>query len=346
MITQALEPENPLLGFTVRWATELASRLEHLEVLTLGATTMPPESLPANLSTFSMEKERGVGRLAMTQTFFRVVGQSKSQVIFSHMVPRYTWLSAFSPKQKRQVLWYTHRKASWELRLAIRAATKIVTAVPESFPVPHAKVLAIGHGIDVDYFAPADLALAEPPLIVHVGRLMPIKNQHIILEALAKVEHLPWQMAFIGAVPEGANADYAADLKAKAIAWGLADRVQFLGGLPQAKVRQIYQQASLAINASPVGLFDKAALESMLAGLPTVTGSPSFDALYGEHRAILRAETPDDPEGLAARLAILLAMPAEQRSHIGLQLRAKAIQAHGLSHMIGRLVKVFAEAIQ
>src|SRR5436190_1795211 len=81
-----------------------------------------------------------------------------------------------------------------------------------------------------------------------------------------------------------------------------ADRVMFTGGLLADGVRDIYRRATIAINLSPPGLFDKAALESMLTGVPTVVSNPAFDPLLGDHVSRLRLDSPDDVTELAACL--------------------------------------------
>ena len=65
---------------------------------------------------------------------------------------------------------------------------------------------------------------------------------------------------------------------------------------------------AVAVNMSPVGLFDKAALESMACGVPTVVCNPAFAPLLSERAGLLLTDGPGDARGLRERLASLLAL--------------------------------------
>lgn len=353
MITQKLDPADPLLGFTVGWVRALLSRVQRLDVLCLEE---PPfdrldaafGEYPPNLRTFSMGKERGFGRLRVARRFYRVLFgiMGKTDVIFSHMVPRYTWMAApvAMAYPVPQVLWYTHRQVSFELKLALAAARRVATAVPESFPIASPKVRALGHGIDADFFAPdPSVPRDDPPLVVQVGRIMPIKHQHILLRALAKISDQPARVAIVGAVAPGTDPGYLDYLRQLAADLGIAERVHFAGGLPPAGVVEHYRRATVAVNLSPDGLFDKAALESMMTGTPTVVSSAAFDPLLGEHAAAFRINGPEDEDGLANRLADVLDMAAGRRAAIAQEVRARAVAAHSLDQLADRLVDLLAE---
>ena len=71
------------------------------------------------------------------------------------------------------------------------------------------------------------------------------------------------------------------------------------GAIPADGVAAVFRDASVALNASPPGLFDKAALESMLCAVPTIVANPAFDDLLGEHVDLLRLPSGDDSAGLA-----------------------------------------------
>ena len=75
-------------------------------------------------------------------------------------------------------------------------------------------------------------------------------------------------------------------------------RVTFAGRQSREEVIQWYQQATIAVNLSPIGLFDKAALESMACCVPTVVSNPAFDDLLDDQLPLLRVQSPDDMDGL------------------------------------------------
>ncbi|MDW8299756.1 MAG: glycosyltransferase family 4 protein [Anaerolineae bacterium] len=342
MVTQQADPSHPLLGFTVAWIEVLASRLEALHLVTLSA---PRCDLPSNV--FSDHMGKGSGKLRMVLRYWAILRRILPRIdaLFCHMVPRYAWLAA--PLARLHgvpiVLWYVHRHVGAELRAALAVARAVATADLSSFPLRSSKVRVLGHGIDATRFAPdSSMLLDSPPLIVQVARLTPIKHQETLIRASAKL-NMPHQIALIGDVPEGHDAAYAERLRQLTVALGIAERIHFTGALPQAEVIAWYRRATLAVNLSPRGLFDKAALEAMLCGLPTVVSNSAFDSLLADHAERLRINAPDDVDGLAQRLEALLRTDSVERQALGAALRKRTHAAHSLDGLADRLMKLFRE---
>lgn len=342
MVTQQADPADPLLGFTVGWIESLAARLERLHLITLEA---PRCALPSNVQSADMGKGHGKLRMALRYWVHLQRILPQVAVLFCHMVPRYAWLAAPLARLHRTpiVLWYTHRHVGAELRAAHAVSRAVATADLSSFPLESRKVRALGHGINTNVFAPDPSILPDsPPLIVQVARLTAIKHQATLIRAAAQLS-TPYQIALIGGVPHGHPAAYADGLRQLATDLGIADRVHFTGALPHAEVVRWYQRASLAVNLSPQGLFDKAALESMLCGVPTVVSNAAFDSLLADQADALRISAPDDADSLARQLEVLLRTDAAQRHALGAALRARVAAAHSLDGLADRLVALFEE---
>ncbi|MBC6937457.1 MAG: glycosyltransferase [Chloroflexi bacterium] len=337
MIVQQVDESHWLRGFTVGWIRALAAQVAALDVLALEAA---PTDLPDNVTVFSMGKERGKNRARELWNFQRGMLRfaPRADVIFSHMTPLYTILAApyAALFGKKQVLWYTHRQVDTALRLADRLVWRVTTAVPDSYGIPSGKARALGHGIDTDFFAPGDGPPPDDlPVVLQVARLMPIKRQETLIRALAK--GVPARAVFVGADEQGTG--YADRLKA--LAQELNVPVTFTGGLPAAEVRGWYRRAAVAVNLSPAGLFDKAVLESLACGTPTIVCNPAFDPLLGSCQPTLRINDPDDVDGLAARLLKLLALAEGDTRAMGDMLRKHTVEQHSLRQLMARLVRVF-----
>ncbi len=327
-------------NFIPRWAVQMARHLHHLDVLALEVGDVG--DLPPNLHVHHMGKAPGVSRAHVLAGFYRHASRliPRCDAVFVHMIPRYALLAAplAVPLRKPMTLWYSHRNPSRDLKRALPLLRHVVTAVPSSFPMATDKVQALGHGIDADFFTPSNNPPDEPPLLVHVARLQAIKNQDKLIAALP---HLPQARAvLIGAVPEGEDEGYPIRLRELADDLGVAERVTFMGGQPATQVRDWYQRAAIAVNLSPPGLFDKAALESMAAGTPTVVSNPAFDELLGKYGGRLRVAYPVEPEALANSLRPLLALAADERTAMGYALRTTVSAAHSLDALIPRLLDV------
>ncbi len=333
----ATDADDPILGFTTVWINRLAAFYERLDVITMRAGRL---AVAPNVSVSSLGKERGVGEAQRAVAFYgilsRLLRQRRYTACFAHMMPLFAAMGAPLLRTVPITLWYTHRQAHRTLQIATAVSRRVVTAAPDSFPLPTPKLRVIGHGIDTAFFSPAPQP-APSSEIVHVARLMPIKHQSTLIRAITQLPQA--RATFIGDVPPEASGSYRRELETLAHDLGVAQRVRFAGSLPSEALRDHLRGAALAVNLSPPGLFDKAALETMAVGIPTVVSSAAFDNLTAADPR-LRIPAPDDSAALAARLRDLLALPEAGRREIGASLRQRVTAAHSLDGLISRLVNV------
>ncbi len=343
VLTQVVDRQDGLLGFTHQWIAQLAQRCEHVVVLAL---SVGDHDLPPNVTVESLGKDRGRGRLGVLAGFYRGLRWHVGAVdgVFVHMVPRYAWLAALLMPLRRVpiTLWYTHRSVDLDLRLAIPVVKHIATAHPTSFPLLNAKVRAIGHGIDTTLFSPAESTPADPPTIISLGRLSPIKRHEMLIRAAAILQdmHARTDLRFViaGAVPAGDDGSYRDFLESEIKRLFLRDRVTILDAVPAHDVPDLLRQMTAAVNLSPPGLFDKAALEAMLCGVPTLVANDAFDDLLGDQADELRIPSGEDAGALAAKLAALLDHSPEERRAMALDVASRVAAAHSLDGLMDRLV--------
>jgi teichuronic acid biosynthesis glycosyltransferase TuaC len=135
---------------------------------------------------------------------------------------------------------------------------------------PADKVTTLRNGVDLDLFAPApdngdDLRQRLEimgHMIVAVGNLAPEKGQRLIVEALRALPEVT--LVLVGAGPD------AAHLAAAAQDFGVADRVQFAGRVPQADLAAYFSAADVSVLASAREGWPNVLLESMACGTPVV----------------------------------------------------------------------------
>jgi glycosyltransferase involved in cell wall biosynthesis len=335
----ATDADDPILGFAIGWINRLAASYERIDVVTMRAGRL---TTAANVWVHSVGKEKGYSEPRRAAAFYgilsRLLRERHYAACFAHMMPLFALLSAplLKPRRIPITLWYTHRQAHRVLRLAAAVSDRIVTAVPDSFPLKTDKLRVLGHGIDTEFFAPGTTQPAAPPTIVHVARLMKIKHQATLIHALAQVPEA--QAAFIGDVPPGADVDYRTELERLARDLGVAARVTFAGNQSAEGVRDWNRRATLAVNLSPMGLFDKAALEGMAVGVPTIVASSAFDDVIGENS--LRLDDLDNAHELAERLRGVLELPQGDRRALGMAQRSRVVEAHSLDGLTRKLVSV------
>jgi len=134
--------------------------------------------------------------------------------------------------------------------------------------VPDEKVWVLRNGVDLLSFRPRDRVAARHQLgvsgqvLVSVGLLIERKGHHLIIDALRK---LPGTTLLI----VGGGPDRAA-LEARTQAAGLADRVRFLGEVPQHALPDIYSAADALVLASSREGWANVLLEAMACGTPVV----------------------------------------------------------------------------
>jgi glycosyltransferase involved in cell wall biosynthesis len=354
MLVQQMDERDWLRAFIVTWVRALAAKIERLDVITLEQGDF---RVPENVTVYSMGKEAGKSRVRELWNFHRAMLRvtPKADVIFGHMTPLYNVVAApyAALFGKRQVLWYAHRGVSLWLKLALGCCWRAVTSMPGSFPIESPKVRTLGQGIDTEFFAPSPCGPRRRPClepvprereiltIIHIGRLMPVKHQATLIRALVQVPNA--RVVFIGDVPAGLEGytQYANSLRTLAAKCGVSERVVFTGGLLAGDVRGWCHQADVSVNLSPVGLFDKSALESMACAVPTLVCSRAFDPLLGGDMDLLRLESPEDVDGLARRLRVLLALTPDERARIGSYARQQVVALHSLDQLVTRLVNVF-----
>ncbi len=334
------DADDALLGFTTLWINELALYCEYIDIITMQSGRI---DVADNVRVYSVGREKGYSEPRRAMVFYgllpRLLLTRRYDACFAHMMPLFAGMGGplLAARRVPLTLWYTHRQVSAQLRLALRMSKRVVSAVPDSFPIPTAKLRPIGHGIDTDFFTPSP---SNPrPVIVHVARLMAIKNQAVLLRAASSTDA---EVVFVGDVPEGKPQAYKGELLTLAGELGMAERVTFTGDLPAREVRDWYRRATVAINLSPPGLFDKATLEAMACGVPTINSNPAFDSLTGDYTPQLRTGAPDDVEGLAERLRGVLALSDSERTRMGAELRERVVETHSLKRLIPRLVSVLA----
>lgn len=345
MLTQIVDRHDPLLGFTHGWIDRLAQQVQQLDVICLyeGA-----HDLPQNVSVYSMGKEKGYNRWQKLRAYLELLARlvPTADIIFGHMIPRYSLLAMPYALWWRRPLahWHTHKTISLEMRIVHQLATRIVTASPESFPLPSRKVSIIGHGIDLDQFQPAEAPTSRK--ILAVGRLSPIKHYEVLIDAadiLLRQEGMDdVEVQIAGGSTEEHGDSYARSLKDRVENTGLVGRIHFLGVIPFHEIGSYYRQAALTVNLCPTGGADKAVLESMATGVPVIFRNRTFLPLLEPDMAWLWVESLE-PAILAARLADAMKLPYSERRALGLRLRQRMADRFGLDGLVIRLVGVMRE---
>jgi glycosyltransferase involved in cell wall biosynthesis len=160
--------------------------------------------------------------------------------------------------------------------------------------VPPEKIRVMRNGVDLALFRPQDKEAARADLklsgrvLLSVGHLIERKGHDLIIRALPQLPGT--QLVIAGEGPlGGALARLAGDL-------GVADRVRFVGSVPQRDLARLYSAADILVLASSREGWANVLLEAMACGTPVVAsnvwGTPEVVA-SPEAGELLDERTPE-----------------------------------------------------
>lgn len=348
------DADDDVLGFTTDWINELARRFDHVFVITMMAGTI---SVAKNVSVFSVGKEKGYSEVRRLFEFYnllrKILAKNEITACFAHMMPLFLMLAGPLLKLRgiRSVLWYTHKRSTWVLRLAYLTADRVVTASRESFPFPGWKVTVIGHGIDVARFRPTDnyREAGMPLILLTVGRITRVKRLEAVVEALSEHgKRYPGQnirLEVVGAPLLHEDHLYLDILRGRIATLGLTDRVFFLGSKPNRRVEEHYRAADGFINLCDTGGVDKALLEAMSCGLPIVTSNATFREVLPVELADVWVVDSSKPVEVAERLDRLFRMKSDARALMGKRLREIVERGYAVEGLAARVKEELAPSI-
>ena len=345
MITQKVDSDDDILGFTHTWVNKLAERVEKLYVLALAVGR---HSLRDNVELFSMGKERENSRVDRLVNFNRVVARlvlsRKVDLVFIHMCPRYAILAAPYAKLMRvpMVMWYAHGSVNPELKIAHSLVDRVATSTKEGFRLKSDKVSIVGQGIDTDRFKP--LAVRDEgstKVILSVGRISPIKNYETLIEAadiLVNKKGLEdLEFVIVGNVGTEAQKGYFDKIQEMVKKCRLKEIFHFVGSVPHFEVVRHYQNCDIFVNLSPTGALDKAPLEAMACAKMSLVCNKSFTEDFGDYMDILMFENGNAGD-LAEKVLNVIKLDASSRLVLGKALRDIVVQGHSVGRLMGRWV--------
>jgi teichuronic acid biosynthesis glycosyltransferase TuaC len=180
------------------------------------------------------------------------------------------------------------------------------------------KVITIYNGVDTSLFRPSDTPSQVPPAsprFITVGNLLPVKNQSMLIEALALINRKrvskgspPAQLTIIGKGPLRTNLEtLARDL-------GQSENVEFTGSLPPDQVAEAMRSADHFCMTSLNEGFPNVLLEAMACALlVTSTDVGGIAELIGEYPAGQLVPCADT-EAMARAMETPFAAPGHPRA--------------------------------
>ncbi|MEU0238132.1 glycosyltransferase [Nocardiopsis sp. NPDC006198] len=241
-------------------------------------------------------------------------------VLTNHFMPDNLYAHARVPRSMQSAV----GALAWkDMVRAAGEADHVTTPTPRAAELLREKgfareVEAVSCGIDLERFHPrprersaarARFGLPDRDTVVFVGRLDAEKRIDDTIRALARI--LPERDAQLALAGIGAREQ---ELRALAAELGVADRVFFLGFVPDEDLPLVYAAGDAFAIAGVAELQSIATLEAMSTGLPVVAA----DAMALPHLVEVGRNgflfPPGDPESLADRLLSVLGSERTRRS--------------------------------
>jgi glycosyltransferase involved in cell wall biosynthesis len=247
------------------------------------------------------------------------------------------WYRKFSLRR-----WYSF--TNMQTRVA-RRMKRVVTVSESSFndivadhQVDPAHMAIVPVGVDTELFRPLPHVAPIPGRLVTTASAdVTMKGLRYLLEALAKLrtERPEAHLVVIGKRKEGGRSDETIRRL------GLEDAVEFVSGVPEERIIELYAEAQLAVVPSLYEGFSLPAIEAMAAGTPLVaTSGGALPEVVGKDGDTALVVAPGDADALTSKIRWALDQP-DLRDTVGRRGRQRVVDQWSWRHTAERTVEQY-----
>jgi glycosyltransferase involved in cell wall biosynthesis len=329
---------------------ELKDRWDWLEVTAFSSGTFP-EPLAFSMRAWDHLRRRrgefdlvhdnqcmGYGLLLMERDGLPVLGTIHHPITVDR---RLEMEHAESPRQRwSKARWYAFTKMQTRVAQRLR---RVLTVSQSSYDdicrdhlVSPERLHIVPVGVDPDLFRPDASVRRDPLQIISTASSdVAMKGQRYLLEALAKLrtEYPGLRLVMVGRLKEGSAAQRTIETL------GLSDAVEFVSGVPDERIVELYNSSACAVVPSLYEGFSLPAIEAMSTACPLVaTTGGAIPEVAGPDGETCFAVEPGDAEALAAGIRRALEDP-DAAARIGLAGRERVIERWSWRHTAERTVE-------
>ncbi len=331
IVTQKVNMKDPILGFFHRWIIEFAKHYSQVTVICL---EQGRHDLPDNVKVLSLHKELGVSKLKYVWNFYKYIWQERKNydLVFVHMNQEYILLGCifWMIIGKKILLWRNHPMGSYLTKLAVLWSDQVFCTSKQSFTARYSKTQIMPVGIDTDFFT-KQVMDQKPNSIVVVSRISPIKNIHLIIEALKilAVDGVKFTADFYGdCLPK--DKEYCSQILNRVSEAGMTDFVRFNAAIPNHKTPEIYSSHEVFINATPSGSLDKTIFEAGACETFVITSNQSLSDVLPKESVFME----NDPENLAQNIKNYFSLSSDHKSILVKQIHDFVLEKHSLKKLV------------
>lgn len=337
ILTQKVDADNPELGFFHAWLKEFSEYCEKITVVCLGKGRY---DLSSNTEVLSLGKERGVSRFSYVILFYKHIlsriGEYDS--VFVHMNQEYVLLGGLIWKifGKKVLLWRNHAKGSFLTDVAVFMSDKVFYTSPHSYTTRFKKARIMPVGIDIDFFRRRLGIDKVSRSILLLGRISPVKNPILFLEALDILNKsgVQFNVTIVGS-PTDKDTEYYREFLGKIKKYSLGNKTSLFKSVRNEETINFYNRCEMYVNLTPSGSMDKTIFEAMASGALTIVGNTYFRGVLPEELIFKEG----DAEDLARKIKGALAMPQGEKDKIIASMRKYVEDNHSLGATISGILK-------
>ncbi|MGD9797530.1 MAG: glycosyltransferase family 4 protein [Acidimicrobiia bacterium] len=254
---------------------------------------------------------------------------------------------AANRRQRLQIRrWYgftrMQTRVAKQLELIVTVSESSHADIVRDHRVDPGRLRVVQIGVDPEQFRPLPhIGRIPGRLITTTSSDVPMKGLVYLLEALAKLrtERPEVRLTIIGRPKQGSGIPGFIDRL------GIADAIDFVTGITDDRITELYAEAELAVVPSLYEGFSLPAVEAMATGTPLVaTRGGALPEVVGDDGTTAVLVPPGDAAALTATIAELLDDPA-RRETVGAAGRARVVARYSWTRTAEETAALYREVI-